>query len=1044
MDSLPLSPTSTSRRVRLGAAFAACCAIVALASAAGTIEGRVFYPAKAEYLEKARVSVTGTALETLTASDGSYRVTGVPDGTVTVTVFFTGLAQQTARITVAPGQTVRQDFELSAPGRSGATGDATVKLDDYVVSASKQMDASAIAINEQRFAANIKNVVAADEFGPVVDGDVGEVLKYLPGITIGYIAGDARTFSINGVSTDYVPVTVNGFNLASAQGNTNRNVELVFASTNNLSRVEVLHSPTPESPGMALAGSVNMVARAAFERAKPSLNVSAYLLIRGDAVDFEKTPGPGPIASRERTRKVHPGFDFSYLMPVNKRFGFTVSGGTSVQYQPAAIATTAWRGTLNATNGTTLPDTTPDKPYLTEYNVRDFPKESTRSSIGATLDYKLGAHGRVSFSIQAVSFGQHTSNHSLSYLINRVNPGDFSPTFTRGFPGQGEIRLTNVSRERDSISYMPTLVFQHEGPIWKLEAGAGTSRSRTHFHDISNGNFNNTIARRTGVTVSFDDITMLRPNVITVTDGVTGAPVDPFSLSSYALATTTGKYHRTLDVQRSAYASARRDFLWRVPVTLKGGLDVRQSIRDHRETTIPYTFVGADGLATTTPTGGSDDGAGVVLDEVFSTRTPGYGFPRIQWASDRELWALYQSNPRYFTINENTAYQNHVNNSKLADEVISSAYLRGDVSFLERRLKLVGGLRVEQTNLTAEGPLTDPTRNVQRDNAGRPILGANGQPLPITTDPLGISRLTRIERGMRAEKEYLRYFPNLNASYNVRENLIARAAYYLSVGRPNFNQYAGGLTLPDVDRLPSASNRITVNNAAIKAWSAKTTKVSLEYYFEGVGLFSVGAFRRDFENFFGSTVFNASPEFLAVYALDPAVYDAYDVATQFNLDSTVRMEGYDFNYKQALTFLPPWARGVQVFANASFQRATGDAAAEFAGYVPRSSSWGVSLARPKYTLRMNWNYRSRARQAAVAAGRGIASDTFNWGASLLTLDVSGEYQIHKHIGLFLSVRNLTNAPQDLEIANAQTPAHARFRQRSDFDSLWTLGLKSTF
>jgi hypothetical protein len=70
-----------------------------------------------------------------------------------------------------------------------------------------------------------------------------------------------------------------------------------------------------------------------------------------------------------------------------------------------------------------------------------------------------------------------------------------------------------------------------------------------------------------------------------------------------------------------------------------------------------------------------------------------------------------------------------------------------------------------------------------------------------------------------------------------------------------------------------------------------------------------------------------TPEFLGLYGLDPAVYGGFDVATQYNLPTPVRMTGIDLNYKQALTFLPPWARGVQVFANASTLRATGDAAA---------------------------------------------------------------------------------------------------------------------
>jgi iron complex outermembrane recepter protein len=218
--------------------------------------------------------------------------------------------------------------------------------------------------------------------------------------------------------------------------------------------------------------------------------------------------------------------------------------------------------------------------------------------------------------------------------------------------------------------------------------------------------------------------------------------------------------------------------------------------------------------------------------------------------------------------------------------------------------------------------------------------------------------------------------PNLNTSCNLRENLIVRAARYFSVGRPDLNPYAGGLTLPDPDSDASnPANRIVVNNAGIKAWSAETTNARFEYYFAGVGQISVGGFRRDITNFFGGTVFNATPEFLVLYSLDPALSDKFDVTTQYNLPGKVRLTGVDFGYQQALTGLPSWARGVQVFANASAQRVTANASAQrvsanasaqrvsanasaqrvsgdatatvhFAGSIPRSGSWGVSLKRP--------------------------------------------------------------------------------------------------
>ena len=59
-------------------------------------------------------------------------------------------------------------------------------------------------------------------------------------------------------------------------------------------------------------------------------------------------------------------------------------------------------------------------------------------------------------------------------------------------------------------------------------------------------------------------------------------------------------------------------------------------------------------------------------------------------------------------------------------ELVSAAYFRADLGFLSNRLKIVTGLRAEQTNIDAEGPLTDPSRNIQRDASGRPVLGANG------------------------------------------------------------------------------------------------------------------------------------------------------------------------------------------------------------------------------------------------------------------------------------------------------------------------------
>ena len=1039
----PLLPLSLSLLLPLSALLSVGSAQTT-ANATGSITGRVLAAGTDSFLERVRVTVEGTSLETFTDAAGAYRFESVPVGTARVKLFYTGMTPVTTAVAVAAGQSALHDVTLTAAGQSDPTADR-VKLATFVVTTSKEMEASAIAINEQRFAANLKTVVATDEFGTVAEGHVGEFLKFLPGVTMEYAGGNAREISINGAPADNVPVTLDGFSLATAISGISRASAVDMVSINGLSRIEVSFSPTPDTSGAALAGSVNMVPRSAFERSRPVFNGSVYVMMRDHRKQLHATPGP----REDRRTKAPPGFDFSWVVPINKRFGFTLSGGRTTQFAGQDQVTNTWRGAGTVTNGTAFPHTTPDQPYLSSFAVRGGLKQTTRHSLSATLDFKFARSDTLSLSIQASRFEEDYLSQTLTFNVGGVLPGNFTPFSTRGTTALGDLVSGNAGGYRKNQTYLPTLRWRHDGPVWKAEAGAGYSRARYNGGDLERGYFANTSARRTGVTVAFDDIFYLRPNRITVNDGATGTPLDPYSLNHYAVTGAGSGQPENNDQQRTLFANVQRDVLWRVPVTLKAGLDRREGVRDLRaDDNRSYSFVGRDGRASTTPVG-TDDAAAPFWAPELSERAHPYSLPRIQWVGTSRLLDYYRANPTHLTFDENARYRASVTNSKHTEEAVSSAFLRGDVALFERRLKLVGGLRAEQTNIEAEGALTDATRNYQRDASGRVLRAANGTPLLIfpTTNALAVSQLTFLQRGTHVEKEYLRLFPSLNASFNLRENLIVRAARYFSVGRPDLNQYAGGLTLPDPDSDASnPANRIVVNNAGIKAWSAETTNARFEYYFAGVGQISVGGFRRDITNFFGGTVFNATPEFLALYGLDPALYDKFDVTTQYNLPGKVRLTGVDFSYKQALTGLPSWARGVQVFANASAQRVTGDttATANFAGYIPRSGSWGVSLTRPGYNLRINWNYRGRQRRAIVATGASIEPGTYNWGSKRLYLDVSGEYSLTRRLALFTNLRNLNDATEDTEISGPSTPAHAQFRSRLDFGSLWTFGLKGTF
>ena len=1018
-------------------------------SGVGSIRGRVFNTRSGEYAERARITIESTALETFTDNLGQYYFPSVPAGVARVKAFRTGLEVLTHAVTVTAGQTAQQDFNLSGfGGLTGPSDPSVQRLSTFVVAETREMDGAAIAINEQRFASDMRNVITADEFGMTPEGNVGDLLKFVPGITINTGFGMSRGISLNGVPDNNVPVTMNGFNVASPLEGTSRQVDPQNLSTNNISRIEVLYSPTPESPGMALAGSVNVVPRSAFERSKPVFSANAFVLMRSDETSLSKTPGPG----RKPTRKIHPGFNFSYVAPVNDRWGYTLSGGSSRQYLNVEFARPTWRGVGAVTNGTTFADTTQDRPYLSGWSTQSSNgTDTSRFSLGASVDYKLSPRDRVSFSLNYVYYVGDYFNRYVAFDVGGVQAGNFSPTFTRGTAGLGSMRLVTDFYKRANLSYTPNITYRHDGPIWKADAGVGYSRGSTSITHASKGYFFNTVAQRTGLTIAFEDIGYDRPGSFNVTDGATGARVDPFDLNSYLVAsasfhTLDASPHRnkSFDTQQSAYANLGREFAWSIPVSLKAGLDVRELKRDLRiGAQSSYTYVGADGLnAAQTSFAASDNRAGGFLDSGFTGRSIGFGLPAAQWQDNYKLYDHFRANPTHYTINDVATHTSGVNNSKYAEEMISAAYLRGDAHFLDRRLKLIAGIRAEQTNVTAEGPLNDASRNFQRDASGRPIPGANGRPLPITTDPVASAKLTLVDRGMRAEKEYLRLFPSLNGIYNIRENLVARVAVYQSIGRPNLNQYSGGITLPDLGVANPSTQRITVQNAGIKAWSAVTRRVMVEYYFPRVGVLSVAAFRRDFKNFFGSTVFRATPEFLDLYSLDPAVYGIYDVQTQENLTSSVRMQGIDINYKQALTFLPHWARGLQVFGNASSLRTLGEAAANFTGFVPRTYNGGFSLARESFNVKVSANYRGRNRGSLVAAGRSIAPNTYRWGASQKYLTFTGEYYIRKTWAIYADLHN--GVENDDEIAAADTPGYARLTARQKYRGLWTFGVRGTF
>jgi iron complex outermembrane recepter protein len=1016
------------------------------AQTTGIIEGRVLNATTGNYLNNARVTILGTAIETFTNSFGEYRLIDVPAGAVTVRATFTGLAAQTSSVAVGSGQRVTRDFNLVRDdGRFAGIDEPAILLDPLVIAAAREMSGSEIAINEQRYAPNFKNVVSSDEFGDMAEGNVGEFMKFLPGITIDYVGPDARNISVRGLPPDATSVMVDGAPMASAASSgPSRVFELEQVSINNVSRLEVTKSRTPDLPANAVGGAVNMVSRSAFERSKPLFRYRAYLNWNTEE-SFLKRTRVGP--SRDSNIHTNPSFDFTYLNPVSKNFGFTLTGSYSDQYAPDYRAQPNW---LPGVSGTTQAPT--ENPFMRNYFLFYGPKVTQRSSVATTLDWRV-SHGNVltlsaQWNYYDAFFSNKTANLNAQGTISNQPPANWGPTFTHSRPGGGSVDRGTSSRRKYGTTGHLSLKFVHDGPIWKFDAGATYSDATNHYRDGEKGFVNSFSMTMGNLTLLMDDIDgrLGLPRTVTATNAA-GDPVDWARIAPYRLNNFNLNEINSRDLVTSARANASRDFslpFINAPMTVKTGIDVRRMDRDIRaHNRTQYNFVGPDRVP-----GTADDLAGLydLVDTAFYQHgKTGFGEPWIEYASAYKVYDLFAQHPEYFVEQSHIRIQREAADSRKLVETVSAAYLRTDWRLFNNRVWIVAGARYERTDNEGYGVKNDPTALYQKDASGNLVRGANGLPIRLPgLTPLAIAELQYTDRGAHAKRNYDGFFPSASAVFNLTQNLLLRSSYAKTIARPNLNQIIPGMTITDPNTSNTTNLLITINNTGLNPWTSENLDLGLEYYFGKTAgnVISIAGFRKDIKDFFATRREPATPEFLDSFGLEDS-YLAYDVSYRFNAgDATVR--GLDFSYRQALTFLPEWARGVGVFYNVTAQRLQGTTLADFNNFVRRNDNYGITLSRPKFTVRTKVNDRGRQRLSRVT-GANIAPGAYRYQSPKRMLDVDFEYRIRPSLALFVAGRNVTNVPStNNEVYGDGTPEYARTANYWLHGVNYIIGVKGSF
>ncbi len=968
-------------------------------STSGRVAGRIFNPATQEYVRNAEITVEGTDLTTFSSDDGTYVLSGVPAGEVSVSVNYTGYERATVRLTVPSGATATHDFELKGatfvPGTRPKTpaGDDVIKLEKFVVS--NEREGNAKAIMEQRAALNMKSVVSSDNFGDVTGGNIGEFVKYLPGVVIDYVDADARAVRLGGLDPKYAAVSVDGMRMASASsatfGGSTRQFEFEQSSITSIESIEINKTLTASMDADAPAGTMNMRSRNAFDRKGREITFTTTLTASEYEMNFRRTPGPGD----GEHRKIRPGFVFTYADSLRQRFGIALSLSHNSLYNEQAGLTQ------------TIDTAAPGRgPVINNLTFRDNPKITTRAAVGLNLDYKI----RPGLIVSLRTAGSHFDDEiNARQVIFRANTAQIDPSSTLtsllALPtANANTRLeTNIGHSHkwnDTITYTPKLEFRSNDLT--LTAGGGYSRSRTHYEDRRSGYLTGAINRvtRTSWAATRSDSQSTDWQI----RRVSGPEWSDFANWNRVDANPNniGTAERSGQSQVwQGYFDAKQTFNVGLPITVQAGIKSRLTAYDLYKTgSLTWTYVG--------PARNQLDPSTVMTAHTARVYDPRQGdnVPSLHLPipNTTAMFDLFKQHPEYFTENAFTNFVTLNTSPRAVKEQVDAGYVEFNTRW--RRLRLNIGVRQERTRTV--GRIYDIIPNA--------VVRAAGY------TPNTIPYVTYQYRNFQRSNRYGGYentFFSGGAKYSLTKNLVLQLAANQSIGRPDYNNLAGAIAVDETNFI------VRMPNPDLKPETSDKYYAGIQYQIEPAGTFSVSGYSLNVENM-GTNNTQITPE-AAGYADDPE-YSGYTFQRPTNLTGIRKIKGVELEYSQQLVFLPGFARGFSAFG--SLTRVIPDL--PLVNVVSKAVNGGVRFSNHKFNLQLRTTW-------AAARITSIAATQTQWQYERIMFDLSGGFRLSPRYEVTVSGRNILNAP-----IRGYVNEPGLLRTNFYYGAVWTLGIRGRF
>lgn len=341
------------------------------------------------------------------------------------------------------------------------------------------------------------------------------------------------------------------------------------------------------------------------------------------------------------------------------------------------------------------------------------------------------------------------------------------------------------------------------------------------------------------------------------------------------------------------------------------------------------------------------------------------------------LFDFFEANPEFFEFQEAGSFANSVEDDYESEEDIVAGYLMAQMEV--GQAYWTGGIRIEQTDFDTSAfrfsELADGTLQID------PVSGSNS---------------------------YTDYLLNLQVRYTLRDNLLLRAAFTQSIGRPDFASAAPiqAFEVVEVDQDPNGdpifNASLDTGNPDLDRFQSDNFDLALEYYPSETGLFAASLFWKEIDN----PIFNRRER------VDDTTFEGLNLARltidTFENAESGRVRGIELTAQEQLRFLPEPLSNFGVSANYTYVDSESDVIEReeklpFFGQADNIANFSVLYQQGGFEGRLAWRYRD---ETLASLGGDVTQDRYR--DSYEQMDLKFGYRFRNGLYLFADVWNLTD------------------------------------